>query len=177
MSRYDLLVKNVNLVRPGSGHPNLTDITVGGQTFAAVTPSIDRAQADQVIDAHGLLGFPGVIDCHQHWGIYNPLEEDARTESRACAQGGVTTGITYTRTGQYYLNRGGPYSEFLPELLKRAEGRAFVDYGFHLAPMMSQHIDELETLVAESSRAGREVAEEQERPSDAVDPRVVAEQP
>ena len=37
----------------------------------------------------------------------------------------------------------------MPELLKRAEGRAFVDYGFHLAPMMSQHIDELETLVTQ----------------------------
>ena len=52
--------------------------------------------------------FPGVVDAHQHWGIYNPLGEDADTESRASAQGGVTTGLTYMRTGQYYLNQGGP---------------------------------------------------------------------
>ena len=37
---------------------------------------------------------PGAVDAHQHWGIYNPLDVDAVSESRAAAQGGVTTGIT-----------------------------------------------------------------------------------
>ncbi|HEY9498490.1 MAG TPA: dihydroorotase family protein, partial [Terrimesophilobacter sp.] len=76
-------------------------------------------------------------------GIYNPLSEDAATESRASAQGGVTTGITYMRTGQYYLNEGGPYETFLPKVLAAAEGRSHIDYGFHIAPMMKEHIDEL----------------------------------
>ena len=70
----------------------------------------------------GKLAFPGVVDAHQHWGIYNPLAEDADTESRAAAQGGVTTGITYMRTGQYYLNKGGPYAEFFPEVLAADRG-------------------------------------------------------
>ncbi len=95
----------------------------------------------------GLLAFPGVVDAHQHWGIYNPLEEDTASESRAAAQGGVTTGITYIRTGAYYLNRGGSYLDFMPEVLQRTEGRAHVDYGFHVAPMQSSHIGELEALV------------------------------
>ena len=58
-----------------------------------------------------------------HTGIYAPLAEDAVSESRAAAQGGVTTSLNYFRTGQYYLNRGGAYEAFFPEVLKLSEGR------------------------------------------------------
>jgi hypothetical protein len=33
--------------------------------------------------------------------------------------GGVTTSLNYLRTGHYYLNRGGPYCEFMPEVYKQ----------------------------------------------------------
>src|SRR5690606_17617755 len=85
----------------------------------------------------------------QHWGIYQPLADDTVTESRAAAQGGVTTGITYIRTGQYYLNKGGPYRDFFPEVLEQSEGRAYVDYAFHVAPMQRSHLDELELLASD----------------------------
>ena len=52
------------------------------------------------------------------------------------------------RTGQYYLNKGGPYTEFFPEVLSLTAGKAVIDYAFHLAPM-SEHIDEIPSLVAE----------------------------
>ncbi|HEX6336861.1 MAG TPA: dihydroorotase family protein [Jiangellaceae bacterium] len=147
MTRYDLLITNAQVVRPGVDQPERLDIGIMGETFAAVEPRLDPADAFEVVDASGLLAFPGVVDSHQHWGIYNPLETDADTESRAAAQGGVTTGITYIRTGQYYLNKGGPYEEFMPEVLERAGSRAFVDYAFHVAPMQRSHIDELDLLV------------------------------
>ena len=44
------------------------------------------------------------------------------TESKAAAMGGVTSSLNYIRTGHYYLNRGGPYREFMPEVLKLSEG-------------------------------------------------------
>ena len=144
---YDLVVKDVRVVRPDADTVTEADIGVAGGRIAAVEPGIDAAGAARVVDGGGLLAFPGAVDTHQHWGIYNPLEDDTRTESRAAAQGGVTTGITYVRTGQYYLNRGGPYAEFFPEVLERADGRAHVDYAFHVAPMMSAHIDEIELLI------------------------------
>jgi allantoinase len=106
-------------------------------------------QARTVVDGGGRLAFPGVVDAHQHWGIYNPLSDDTASESRACAQGGVTSAITYMRTGQYYLNKGGPYADFFPQVLELAEGRSYVDYAFHLAPMMKTHIDEIPSLVSE----------------------------
>ena len=61
----------------------------------------------------------------------------------------MTTAITYMRTGQYYLNKGGPYSEFFPEVLSLTEGRALIDYAFHLAPMSKGHIAEIPSLVGD----------------------------
>ncbi|MDF3009858.1 MAG: allantoinase-like protein, partial [Burkholderiales bacterium] len=89
----------------------------------------------------------GVVDAHMHAGIYSPLKEDAVSESRAAAQGGVTSMLNYFRTGQYYLNKGGPYRKFFPEVRKISEGKFHVDYGYHLAPMDSTHISEIEKLI------------------------------
>jgi allantoinase len=149
MARYDRLITNVRVVRPGRDAVEELDVAIDGGSIAAVAADLDPADAAQVFDGGGKLAFPGLVDAHQHWGIYNPLEADSRTESRASAQGGVTTGITYIRTGQYYLNRGGPYAEFFPEVLERSEGRSYVDFAFHLAPMMRQHIDEIPELIEE----------------------------
>jgi len=144
---FDLLFRNVRVVQPHRGQTVQADIGVSGGTVVAVEAGLEAGPDTEVVDGGGKLAFPGAVDAHQHWGIYNPLAEDTATESRAAAQGGVTTGITYMRTGQYYLNKGGPYAEFFPQVLAEADGRAYVDYGFHLAPMMNAHIDELGMLV------------------------------
>jgi allantoinase len=93
------------------------------------------------------LAFPGLVDAHMHTGIYNPLSEDALTESRAAASGGVTTSLNYMRTGKYYLNKTGPYSSFFPEVLAISRDRFFVDYAYHIAPIQYSHIDEIEMLI------------------------------
>jgi allantoinase len=147
MSSLETLVKNVQVVRPGVAEPERLDIGIAGGRFIRPAADIPAEDAQVVIDGRGLLAFPGVVDAHQHWGIYNPLDEDTRTESRASAQGGVTTALTYMRTGQYYLNRGGGYDEFFPHVLEASEGRAYVDYAFHLAPMMREHIEEIPLLI------------------------------
>lgn len=152
MATTELLVTNVRVVRPDDPDttvPEVTDIAVNDGTIVRVAPGIDRTDAARVVDGRGLLAFPGVVDAHQHWGIYNELATDSRSESRASAQGGVTTALTYMRTGQYYLNKGGSYRDFFPEVLGAAEGNAYVDYAFHLAPMMAQHIEEIPYLVEE----------------------------
>src|SRR5688572_3004865 len=137
------LVKNVTVVRPdvpGAEDGEALDLGISDGRFVRVERDIPAEEAEVVVDGRGLLAFPGVVDAHQHWGIYNPLEEDTETESRASAQGGVTTGITYMRTGAYYMNKTGPYREVFPEVLAAAEGRAHVDYGFHVAPILQEHI-------------------------------------
>ncbi|MBF6237578.1 dihydroorotase family protein [Nocardia otitidiscaviarum] len=148
----DLLIRNARVVRPGdptTDHPEPVDIAVHDGVVTAVGPHQTVTDADRVVDAQGLLAFPGAVDAHQHWGIYRELSQDAETESRACAQGGVTTSLTYMRTGRYYLNRGGAYRDFVPEVLERMSGRSFVDHALHLAPMSAEHIAEIPSLVTD----------------------------
>jgi allantoinase len=147
MTDFDLVIRNAKVVRPGADAPERLDVAIKDGKFAAFEESIDADRAGEAVDAGGKHVFPGVVDAHQHWGIYNDLSEDADTESRASAQGGVTSGITYIRTGAYYLNRTGPYRDVYPDILKKVESRAYVDYGFHVAPILTEHIDEIPELI------------------------------
>jgi allantoinase len=145
--QYDLLIKNVRVVRPAESAVRETDVAIAGGKFALLEKNVSVEKAKGVYDGKGLLAFPGVVDAHMHAGIYSPLAEDAVSESRAAAQGGVTSSLNYFRTGRYYLNKGGPYADFFPEVLEISAGKFHVDYGFHLAPMDRTHIDEIPLLV------------------------------
>jgi allantoinase len=146
--KWDLVIKNVRVVRPQGNAVHDADIAIRNGKFAKVGGDIPAKDAKQTYDGKGRLAFPGVVDAHMHAGIYSPLKEDAVTESRAAAQGGVTSMLNYFRTGQYYLNKGGPYAKFFPQVLSISKGKFHVDYGFHLAPMDSTHISEIPQLVA-----------------------------
>jgi allantoinase len=143
----DLLIKNVRVVRPNTMSVDRLDIAVKDGKVARLAPDIAAGQAKEVFDAKNLLAFPGCVDAHMHIGIYAPLAQDAVSESKAAAIGGVTSSLNYIRTGHYYLNRGGPYRTFMPEVLKQSDGRFWVDYGYHVAPIEAGHIDEMEHLV------------------------------
>lgn len=144
---YDLLLRNLRVVRPGRRAVHKLDVAIADGRFAKVARGIDPAQAREVVDGQERLAFPGLVDPHMHCGIYAPLAEDAVTESRAAAQGGVTTSLNYMRTGGYYLQKGGPYADFFPEVLEISKDRFHVDYGYHLAPMDRTHIGEIDMLI------------------------------
>ena len=144
---YDLLIKNVRVVRPHGNVVHECDIGIRDGKFAKISGNIPVKEAKTVYDGKGRLAFPGVVDAHMHAGIYSPLAEDAVSESHAAAQGGVTSMLNYFRTGQYYLNKGGPYRKFFPEVLELSAGRFYVDYGYHLAPMDAGHVREIPDLV------------------------------
>ena len=107
----DLVIKNVRVVRPNRQAVDLLDLGISDGKFARIAPEIPATEAQSVFDGNRLLAFPGAVDAHMHAGIYSPLAEDAVTESKAAASGGVTSMITYFRTGQYYLNKGGSYAD------------------------------------------------------------------
>lgn len=144
---FDLIVKNVNVVRPNNPDVENLDIAIKDGQFVEIAADIDASDASDVVDGGGLHAFPGVVDAHMHLGIYHPLATDIVTETRSAAAGGVTSGISYMRTGRYYLNKGGPYADFLPEVMEASEGRSYIDYGYHVAPMMQDHIDEIPILI------------------------------
>src|SRR5712692_10082272 len=143
---FDLVIKNARIVRPNKTSVDRRDIAVKDGKIDRIAPDIRAAQAKEIFDAKNYLAFPGCVDAHMHVGIYQPLAQDAVSESKAAAMGGVTSSLNYMRTGQYYLNRGGPYRTFMPEVLKQSDGRFWVDYSEHSSRIEAAHIDEMEHL-------------------------------
>jgi allantoinase len=149
MNSFDLVIKNGRVVRPNDKGVDCLDIGIKNGKVSRLSPEIRAEEASEVFDAKRLLAFPGCVDAHMHVGIYRPLAEDAVSESKAAAMGGVTSSLNYIRTGHYYLNRGGPYRDVMPQVLKLSEGRFWVDYGYHVAPIESAHLGEMDYLAVE----------------------------
>ena len=145
----DLIIKNIRVVRPNQSSVDLLDLGIRDGKFASLSPTLDLSEAIQVIDGKNCLAFPGAIDAHTHVGIYRHVHDDAVSESQAAASGGVTTLITYARTGSLYLNMGGSLKNFCPELLRQSAGQYYVDYGYHISPIQGLQVGEMEYLAAE----------------------------
>ncbi len=145
--KYDLLIRNVRVVRPRRSAVQTMDIAVKDGKFARIAKDIRVSDAATVVDGRNRLAFPGLVDPHMHCGIYGPLAEDALSESRAAAQGGVTSSLNYMRTGGYYMQKGGAYKDVYQEVLDISKDRFYVDYAYHLAPLDRTHIGEIDMLI------------------------------
>jgi dihydroorotase (multifunctional complex type) len=148
MSRFDTIVLGGRAVLPGRGLVR-ADVGIKDGRISAVGEGFSSADADEAIDAEGRLVLPGAVDPHFHLGIYRNLTEDTKSETLSSLAGGVTSIISYFRTGSHYLEKSGPYSEIFPEVLEATEGHSRVDYAYHLAPMVRQQVDEIGRLVTE----------------------------
>lgn len=61
------LIRNATIlsVDPDVGELHRGDILIKDQTIAAIGPSVP-AQADQTIEASGMIAIPGFVDTHRH---------------------------------------------------------------------------------------------------------------
>jgi len=148
MKKLDTVIINGQVVLPGYVS-NDCSIGIKDGKIAAIASDLSIADADEIVDAKGLAVMPGSVDCHFHLGIYRPMNEDTRSETQAALVGGVTTVLSYFRTGQHYMNKTGSYHDILPQALAETKGNAYVDYGFHIAPMDSSHVGEMEWMASE----------------------------
>ncbi len=146
MEKYDLLIKNGAVVLPDRVE-NCTIAVKDGKIASLSLTEIGDEEAREILDAKGLTVMPGAVDCHTHFGIYAPMDQDVSSESKAALTGGVTTMMSYFRTGAHYMNKTGPYHEIYAEALEQAAGNAYCDYCFHLAPMDHLQVKEMEWLV------------------------------
>jgi dihydropyrimidinase len=112
--RGDVLIEDEKIVA----------ITNGGQTpFSGQT-------ADRTIDAAGKYVIPGGIDVHTHLDMPfggTTSADDFESGTVAAAHGGTTSVVDFAI--QY---RGQTLRHALDTWMKKAEGRAAIDYGFHM---------------------------------------------
>jgi dihydropyrimidinase len=105
------------------------DVLVENEVVSTIGARLD-VEADRVIDADGKLVIPGGIDPHTHMELPfggTQASDDFRTGTIAAAFGGTTTIIDFAV--QY---KGQALSEGLDNWHAKAEGKAAIDYGFHL---------------------------------------------
>jgi dihydropyrimidinase len=105
------------------------DILIEGETVSTIGAKLE-VEADVVIDASGKLVIPGGIDPHTHMELPfggTEASDDFRTGTIAAAHGGTTTIIDFAV--QY---KGQALREGLDTWHAKAEGKAAIDYGFHL---------------------------------------------
>jgi dihydropyrimidinase/allantoinase len=149
MSRYDTVITGGRVVITGHGVVEC-DIGIKDGRVAALAEDLPSSEADEQIYAAGHVVLPGGVDSHFHIGIYRPVEIDSATETESSLVGGATSVLSYFRTGQHYLNKTGTYREILPEVLAKTAGRAYVDYGYHIAIMTTSQLDEIDWLASEA---------------------------
>ena len=105
------------------------DVLIEGEKVSTIGAKLE-VEADRVIDAGGKLVIPGGIDPHTHMELpFGGTEssDDFRTGTIAAAHGGTTSIIDFAV--QY---KGQALREGLDRWHAKAEGKAAIDYGFHL---------------------------------------------
>ncbi len=88
---HSILVRGGTLVDPGTGTEQPGDVAIAGESIVAVGHAPDGFQPDLVLDAHGCLVMPGLVDLCARLG--EPGGEAAGlldAELAAAAAGGVT---------------------------------------------------------------------------------------
>ena len=142
-----LLIQNGLVV--GAESSVITDIRIEGGKITSISPNLNLADSEQIIDATGKLVFPGGIDPHVHMQLNagGHISSDSfRSGSIAALHGGTTSIIDFVTP-----ERG----ESLVSALKQRdiEARcAFTDYAFHVSPV--EWRDELEEEIKECRRRG-----------------------
>jgi dihydropyrimidinase len=141
---HDLVVRNGTVVTPLSAQK--LDIGIDGEIIAALGRDLSGRH---VIDADGMLIFPGAIDAHTHMNL--PVagtrsSDDFYTGTVAAAFGGVTSIIDFTV--------GSPHTSISVDIDRRLDdiSSAVIDVALH-AEVVGWHPEDSRQL-AEARRRG-----------------------
>ena len=122
------------------------DVLVEDERISVIGTTLDMP-ADKVIDATGKYVLPGGIDVHTHLDMPfggSTSSDDFETGTRAAAFGGTTCVVDFAI--QY---RGQTLHHAWETWAKKAEGKAVIDYGFHMivTELNDQAEQEMDALV------------------------------
>ena len=122
------------------------DVFVDGEKIAAIGSSL-RMNADRVIDAKRKYVVPGGIDVHTHLDMPfggTTSADDFESGTIAAAHGGTTSIVDFAI--QY---KGQTLHHAWETWMKKADGKAAIDYGFHMiiTDLSDEVEDEMDALV------------------------------
>ena len=135
----DLLIKNGSVVIPKVGIIN-TNIMIENGKIKDLSKSLNNISYSKSIDATGKYILPGLIDPHVHYGVYTPIENAAKTESKSAAIGGVTTMIRMLRLYSNYRNN-------IKKQIEASEKNHIIDFTMHCSILINEHLDDISYLV------------------------------
>jgi len=121
------LIKNGTIITAVDQYKG--DVLIEDEKIALIGTAID-VQADKTIDATGKYVLPGGIDVHTHLDMPfggTTSADDFETGTTAAAFGGTTSIVDFAI--QY---RGQTLHHAMETWAKKAEGKAVIDYGFHM---------------------------------------------
>src|SRR5215510_8899209 len=131
-SRTDMrtLIKDGTIVTASDTF--VSDVWIeAGKIVGLTHPSQRGAQAaDRTIDAAGQYVIPGGIDCHTHMELPfsgTTASDDFDTGTVAAAHGGTTTIVDFA-----IQQKGSSMRAGLDAWFAKAQGKAAIDYGFHM---------------------------------------------
>src|ERR671915_174188 len=133
----DLLIMNASVVIPKVGIMADTNILIENGKIKSLAKSANTISASKKIDAHGKYVLPGAIDPHVHYGVYTPINDAARTESRSAAVGGVTTMIRMLRLFDGYCNGN------ITKQLQASKGNHYIDYSIHASILRPDQVRDI----------------------------------
>ncbi|NOZ83763.1 MAG: dihydropyrimidinase [Epsilonproteobacteria bacterium] len=140
----DLVIKNGTIVTASDTYKS--DIGVKNGKIAGIWKGFE---GEKVIDAKGMFVFPGGVDVHTHLDMPfmgTSSSDDFATGTIAAAFGGTTSLVDFA-----IQQHGDSLSQTLADWKKKAEGKASIDYGFHIAvtDVNDSIIKEMGTMVEE----------------------------
>lgn len=140
---FDTVIKGGKVVTPDGVQK--VDVGIKGETIAAIGADLDTNGA-KVVDAKGHFVLPGVLDVHVHLALPfcgTTSSDDYYTGTRAGARGGVTTLIDFA-----IPYAGDSLNDAADNWHKKAEGKALIDYTFHICiTRWDEHKDQIEGMV------------------------------
>ena len=139
-----ILIKNGTVINADGTQK--ADLLVEEEIISKIGESLDET-ADKVIDASGKYIIPGGIDVHTHLDMPfggTVSSDNFETGHIAAAFGGTTSHIDFIIQG-----KGQSLAEAMDIWHSKADGKACVDYGFHIAitDFTDSVMEELPTLV------------------------------
>jgi dihydropyrimidinase len=131
---------NASAVIPKVGIIDDTNIMIEDGKIKSLAKSANGVSASRRIDVRGRYVLPGAIDPHVHYGVYTPINEAARTESRSAAIGGATTMIRMLRLFDGYSDSN------ITKQLRASKGNHYIDYSIHASILRPDQVRDIPYL-------------------------------